>query len=109
MILMGSFQLSASCNSVTWTWQLRQRVGLGGQQDSRDRQWSLISDPGWAASSTWGGRTRTSSIFEQEIVCAPSLCMFTVMVGLVSCSIMDIQPDCVELDIKFCLTPVVSR
>lgn len=109
MILMGSFQLSASCNSVTWTRRLRQRVGLGGQQDSRDRQWSLISDLKWAASFTWGGRTRTSSIYEQEIVCAPSLCTFTVMVGLVSSGITDIQPDRVELDIKFLLTPVVRR
>lgn len=83
--MMGSFQLSASCNSVTWTRRLRQPVGLDGQQDSGDRHWSLISDPEWAASSTWGGRTRTSSIFEQ-----------------------DIQLDCVELDIKFLLTPVVS-
>lgn len=106
--MMGSFQLSASCNSVTWTRWLRQPVGLDGQQDSGDRHWSLVSDPEWAASSTWGGRTRTSSIFEQDIVCAPSLCAFTVMVGLVSSGIMDIQLDCVELDTKFLLTPVVS-
>lgn len=106
MILMSPFQLSASCSSVTRTRQLRHAVGLG---DSRDRRWSLITDPGLAISSTWGGRTRTSSIFEQEIVCAPSLCTFTVMVGLVSSGIMGIQPNCVELDIKFLLTPVVSR
>lgn len=84
-------------------------MGLDGQQDSRDRQWSLISDPAWAASSTWGGRTRTSSVFEQDIVCAPSLCTCTVTLGLVSSGITGIQPDCVELDIKFFLTPVLSR
>lgn len=109
MIPMGPFQLGVSCDSVRGTQQLRQRVGLGVQQDSRNRQWSPISDPGWAASSTWGGRIRTSSIFEQEIVCAPALCTFTVMVGLVSSGVRGIQPDSVELDIKFVLTPVVRR
>lgn len=87
--------------------QLRQHVGITRELVSSSHS---ISVPGWAVSSSLGIRSRTSRrVFELEIVCAPAFYVFSVIAGLTTPGNKGVQPDNVELEVKFVLAPVVWR
>ena len=92
----------------------RQHVGMARGRTRRARQLvscgHCVSVPGWAVSSALGVRSRTSTrISELEILCAPASCMFSVIAVLMSSGNMRIQPNFVESEVKFVLTPVLWR
>lgn len=71
---------------------------------------SPFAVPGWAVSTTLGVRSRISRrIFELEFVRTLASYMFHVTACLMSSGNMEIQPNDVELEVKFVLTAAVWR